>query len=164
MRQLTRTAVATVASAAALVGTVAVAAPAQAASTRECYTNNRSISLPNKPDVDVRMTLCVQRDGGLVQAQAYLSWAGNYGWIGGDRFNSFSVQLRLERYDDVKKSTSYSQLWGLNNQYSNSTSNNIYLTDRPAGGWSADGVITYDVAGDGLGATTWNLHGSPVIS
>lgn len=56
------------------------------------------------------MTLCVDRAGGLVQAQGYLSWSGSYGWIGGDRFNSFSVSLRLERYDDVKKSTTYSQL------------------------------------------------------
>jgi len=66
------------------------------AETRECRTNVKSFNLPNKPDVKVNITLCVVRSGGLVQARADLSWTGNLGFIGGTRFNDFSLKLNLE--------------------------------------------------------------------
>lgn len=148
------------------VAAVTMTAPAAQAAVQECYENSKTFDLPHKPDVTVRINLCVERDGGTVRAKAHSTWAGTAQFIGGTRFNDFDLEVRLERYDVIKASRVV-DLKSRINSYNVASANNtpvFSLQDRPAGGWSTDGVVTFDIADDGLGDQYWNLHGSPVIS
>ena len=148
----------------ALVGAATVGvAPANAA--EQCNTNSRSLDLPGKPDITLNITLCVSGSGSYRQAMAYFSWSGHYGYIGGTRLNSMWLQIRLERYDVVQASDSSYYTSSVDAQYSGSVSIGAQKTGSlAAGGWSADATVGYDITDDGLGSTTWQLTGSPLIS
>jgi hypothetical protein len=162
MRPLHRLATTAVAAVVGVTSAAALAVPAQA-SPRECYSNERSFALPHKPDVTVLITLCVQRAGTIVNARADVSWTGRLGVTGGKRFNDFIIHVNAERNDTVKKSATFNQTNSLNSQYSNSRSLGTYADGDPKGGWSADGYVTVDIAGDGAGNYRWDLHGTPVV-
>ncbi|MGZ0148697.1 hypothetical protein ACXJJ3_16610 [Kribbella sp. WER1] len=154
----------------ALAASVAFAAvttlgvtPASAATA--CRTNVKSVSLPGKPDVKFTVQLCVSGSGTYRHAQAKLSWTGNYGFIGGTRFNLVYLGLRLEQHDAERASTSSYYTASIDAQYSGSVTIGATKTGSlSAGGWSADGFLQYDVTDDGRSGYTWELYGSPLIS
>jgi hypothetical protein len=162
MRPLQRLAVTGLAATLGVTSAFVQATPAEA-SPRECYSNQRKFSLPHKPDVTVLITLCVERAGSIVNARANVTWNGRLGYIGGKRFNDFIIVVRAERYDRVKKSASFNQTSSLNSQYSNTRSLGTYAPADARGGWSADGYVIVDIAGDGAGNYRWDLHGTPVV-
>jgi hypothetical protein len=142
-------------------------APPAHADTVECRTNSKKFSLPRKPDLYFDINLCVIREtGGRVRAYTTMRWYPTSNLPMGTRFNDFVIKLRLERYDRIKKSRSYDILVPINTErrgYRN-YSGGVSIPEPARGGWSADGVIVYDIHGDGLGNFVWNLSGSPVIS
>lgn len=146
-------------------GIVGVAAtPASAASG--CYPNSKSYDLPGKPDVTVTVQMCVQSSGNSRRTYAKIGWDGNLGYIGGKRFNSYVLSIRLEKNDAIKTVTSCDFTSNINNNYSSEDHfcYGPWLSSSSSGGWTGDGKALADVADDGNGTYTWDLHGSPVIS
>lgn len=169
---------------AATVGTGGFLTPAQAVSpagavTVKCASSERTPNLPGKPDVKVVAKTCLKRTLGYNGAAVFhtyveVTWDGTYSWIGGKRFNSFKVTPLVERRNSSMDPSGSGPV-ALTSQV-NDKEHGSYTTDsshpyRPGytasrsqrGGWSADAVITYDIAGDDGGSTTWELKGSPVL-
>lgn len=148
-----------------LAGALALATPA-GADTVACRTNHKKFSLPHKPDLNVDVNLCVIRESQSGRLRAYTSirWWPTTTLPGGTRFNDFVIKLRLERHDKIKKSASYDVVVPINTER-NSARNyyGVWVSSPPRGGWSADGVVVYDIHDDGLGDVVWNLTGSSVI-
>lgn len=160
-----RAVVATFTAAVAAAGILGVAAtPANAAT--QCYPNSKSYDLPGKPDVTVTVQMCVQSSGSSRRAYAKIDWDGNLGYIGGKRFNSFVVSVRLEKNDSIKTVTSCDYTSNINANYSSSDHfcTGPWLASSSTGGWSGDGKVLADIADDGNGTYTWDLHGSALIS
>lgn len=142
--------------------TVAVSAPAQA-EAKECRSNSRSFSLPNQPDVDVLINLCIYRSTTYARASATIEWTGSLGVIGGTRFNDFIVHTNIERYDVIKDSDVCNITTGINSYYNGTRGCYVERYNVASGGWSADGHVIFDIEGDGTGNFRWDLYGSPVI-
>ena len=159
-KNVTRTALVATASAVALVGVVAAAPPASAAVIRGCYQNERKFALPHKPDVTVRILLCAERAGSVVNAEASVYWYGSGGIIGGTRFNDFKITLNAERNDAVKATRTFTETGRLNDAYSNHVNLAVTASAPGRGGWSADGQVIVDINDDGAGDYIWALHGS----
>lgn len=146
------------------VGSV-IAVPAAHADTVKCSKNVKKFNLPDKPDVTVTVNLCIKRSSsnGRITAYASMKWDGS--WPRGTRFNDFDFLLLLERYDVTKERFTFPMDTAINST-TDGTRNfvpGLYRDRTARGGWSADGVITYDIAGDGDGNKLWILTGSPVI-
>ncbi|GAA1610851.1 MULTISPECIES: hypothetical protein [Kribbella] len=163
-RIVKRLATTALAAAVAFIG-ITVLGVSPASATTACHTNTRNVSLPGKPDVKFTVQLCVSGSGTYRHAQAYFSWSGSYGLIGGTRFNMVWLDVRLERYDAEKTYASSYYTASVDAQYSGSVSIGATETGSlPSGGWTADGTLQYDVTDDGNSPYTWELYGSPVIS
>lgn len=137
--------------------------PAQAAMTHQCHSNEKSISLPGKPDASITIDLCVWRDGGSYQATADVSW-GSWAGMPGNAFDNFDVQVRLERYDKSKRTYTGDLTYYINATWSDTFRLSTGWVKGSPKGWSADGTVFYDVNNDGRGGKKWDLHGSPQIS
>ncbi|WP_406282496.1 hypothetical protein [Embleya sp. NBC_00896] len=151
-------------STAALV--VGLGTPAQAAITQNCRSNEKSFSIPGSRDVSVTVDLCVQRDGSRYRAKAYVSW-GSWAGMPSNAFDNFNVTLRLERNDATQKSQGVNLTSMINHpsDYNHNVSwPTAWVTSSARGGWSADGVVDYDINNDGRGGKKWDLYGSPLIT
>jgi hypothetical protein len=159
--------------AAASLGTMLMTTPANASTTTTdtCKTSSKKFNLPNKPDVTVNVKICLTRtinDYGrrMFEAEAYkVSWSGSNP-LSMDRFNKFSVKVQVERYNKYKVgSNSVSFASDINHKSSGSDypSNHVYAhTDYSTlkNGWTTDGIVKYDITGDGKGTMTWDLAGT----
>ncbi|WP_112246591.1 hypothetical protein [Kribbella monticola] len=147
-----------------LAGTAELGVTTASAATA-CRTNTKSVSLPGKPDVTFKVQLCVSGSGTLRHAQATFSWSGNYGYIGGTRFNVVYLTVLLEQHDGGRGATGSYYTANVDDQYSGTVSLGVSKTGSlSSGGWSADGDLQYDVTDDGNPTHTWELYGSPEIS
>jgi hypothetical protein len=77
------------------------------------------------------------------------------------------VTVRLEHSDNVVLSRTC-DLTKLINELQNSPDRNrcgpIWHSTPTRGHWTTDGVVHYDIYGDGKGTFTWNLRGSPELA
>ncbi|MFI8366894.1 hypothetical protein [Streptomyces sp. NPDC085466] len=148
--------------------TATAAVPAAAATTK-CYSaNERTIALPGKPDIWMRVMLCVERVSST-QHYAYAKVYWDASLIGGNRFDGFKLQVRLERNDATMASWTCDLKSVLNSWDSGPTNGHFCgsasSTSSLSGGWSADGKADYDVDNDGKSwLPSWQLHGSPLVS
>ncbi|MCF2526124.1 hypothetical protein [Yinghuangia soli] len=148
---------------AATVGAgVAMAAPAEAAPAPVCQSSARNFDLPNRGDVKITITLCIQRQGAYLRHTAKVQ---AYSWDSGrsaPAFNSFLFDMYGERVD--RRMTQ--KTWNVRTaSYPNSTDTFEYTTYGPTrGSWSTDGSVYADIANDGKGPVLWPLHGSPLVS
>ncbi|MEV4620738.1 hypothetical protein AB0J74_18755 [Asanoa sp. NPDC049573] len=130
----------------------------------QCYPNTKNFKRANSTvQKTVTINLCVQRIGtsGL-RAYADISMENKTGTA--DIVYDATLNVRLEHNDDVIESSAESMGYEINDDYDYYW---IASTDEFSspltGGWSADGVVYYDIVGDGKGTQTWELHGSPTI-
>ncbi|NUT18635.1 MAG: hypothetical protein HOV77_05580 [Hamadaea sp.] len=145
----------------------AVAAPDShgiAAAGTQCYPNTKTFKRGTTQRT-VTINLCVQRIGSsTLRAYADISMGKKSGTP--DIVYDATLNVRLEHNDDPIESTADSMGYEINDE-SASAWGWIVSTDEfsstVVGGWSADGVVYYDLVGDGLGTQAWELHGSPTI-
>ncbi|WP_149827259.1 hypothetical protein [Streptomyces tailanensis] len=155
----------------ASASTAMASVPSAAAATTRCtgYDHNeRTISLPNKPDIWMRIMLCVERVSST-QHYAYAKVYWDASFIGGNRFDGFKLHVRLERNDSVKDTWTCNLKSVLNDWDSGPTNGHFcgsaFSSASQAGGWTADGKADYDVDNDGKGyLPSWQLQGSPSVS
>ncbi|MER0476973.1 hypothetical protein ABR737_01140 [Streptomyces sp. Edi2] len=175
--KIARTIAASAVGASVILGGVALAGPAQAATTTQCHTTTKSFDLPSKPDVTVRAKICVKDTGTYGGYHHYKAWLSKVSWDGswwnpGTRFNDFyfnvgaqhgshgawkssgeSNDVRSEINDNSSGSKSFSSGAGGYGV--------TYVTTKQRG-WTADGYAVFD-ANDGRGARTWQLHGTAAV-
>jgi hypothetical protein len=146
----------------ALAGGTALMAPPAQAGSWSCYGtwDHRNIALPGKPDIDVSARSCVYKDGNTRRARIQLRWEPNLEGLGGDRFDKFSVQVRLEQNDKVIASNWCDLRGALNGDGGSDDCSTSYVASSYQYGWTGDGKIVYNINNDGLGDYVWNLHGS----
>jgi hypothetical protein len=153
---------------------VANAGPALAADKYICNSdrspnsteNSIYIVAPHITTITVNIDLCVGRHESPSQRIAWGSttWSGNY--VASNPFNSFKLTIRLERADRVELTHTCDLAPKMNAHHQSldpvkcatATFNNA-----PKYKWTSDAVVTYDLRGDGKGAHTWNLRGSPEL-
>ncbi|WP_433466198.1 hypothetical protein [Spirillospora sp. CA-128828] len=147
----------------ATTGALVTGSAAQAA-TAACYDNEKTFSLPGKPDVWVGIELCIHHTSADRRvAHADVSWDGSF--LGGKRFDGFEVLIRIERNDTV-----YDYEWcdftdTINSEPSSSHWYcSVAYTSTADGGWTADGAVIYNVNNDGDGDKVWDLHGTPKVT
>ncbi|MFJ8744699.1 hypothetical protein ACIRL2_35650 [Embleya sp. NPDC127516] len=142
--------------------TVVAAPTAEAAS--QCQKNTRRFDIPWASDVSVTIQLCVNGTASSRRAVATVTWdRGDAN--GASPFEKFDVFVRLER-NDVSKSTRHGDIdfkingsdWGATAIASGA------VVPQPRGGWTADGVVYYNINNDGEGQKTWSLTGSPKMN
>lgn len=156
----------------ALFAGIAMATPAQAATTTHCAWTTKMFNLPGKPDMKIELDICIHREpesGGWYTYDVFLNEAK---WdalpiFPGKRFNHFTVYLRGE-HGATRHSNG--QPYYLNFNESASGSRDYYYTDGGVQflstigtGWTADGYVSYDVANDGKPAATWQLNGTASV-
>jgi hypothetical protein len=173
----------TIAAAVTLGGTLALAAPAQAAGTTQCKTSSKSFPLPGKPDVRVNLNICIQytgSSGGYRYYKAWLnkaSWDGTSWYTGGKRFNHFSVLMYAQSGSTTVKNCSYGICEqrdvssAINNSergsqtYSSGASGyGIAYVKTKKRYWTADATAYYDIADDGKPTASWGLGGTASVS
>ena len=163
MRRTTRMATTLAAASLMLAGTAAVSAPS-ASATSKCSTNTKEFPTSGF-NVDVTIKLCIDRwwggPGGSYEyrrASAYVSW----GDAGGNKWDNFDVQVRLENNDaDVR--TAWCDITSkLDNNSSGSTTCETTTVVNGSGN-TADGYVSYNINDDGKGDYGWSLTGSPKL-
>lgn len=173
--------VASAVGASVLLGGMTLATPAQADSpTTRCHTSTKSFNLPYKPDVRVSATICARCTGtwgGYRHYSAWLHkarWSGTAWFIGGKRFNDFSVGMRLEHGSksiDTCDSNGICEVRDLSADI-NSKESGSKTYSRGYGSvniatkktwWTGDATVTVDINGDGEGARSWGLHGTAAV-
>ncbi|MGW0778312.1 hypothetical protein ACWGI0_28165 [Streptomyces sp. NPDC054802] len=178
-----RTTVTALMAAAAVTGTLmSTAAPAHAATAKQCSTTSKSFNLPGKPDVRVSATLCIQRTGvfgGYRYYKAWLSkvtWNGTSSFIGGTRFNHIDVLVRAEHGRTRISNCAYgicerNYLTSMINDrekgsktYSSGASGyGIAFVKTRATNWTADATASFDIANDGIPTRKWELRGTRTV-
>lgn len=130
-----------------------------------CYSNTRDFSLHRKPDIAVRIDVCVESAGKNRRAYVKGSWKGSLGFIGGKRFDSFRVHYRLEHRNRTIRIDDCDLTPRINNDYSGSFTcrKDTWYHHKSKKHWTGDGKAVYNIDGDGEGNKTWQLHGSPPI-
>ncbi|MEV0390194.1 hypothetical protein [Nonomuraea sp. NPDC050643] len=128
----------------------------------------KTFSLPGKPDVWVGAEMCIYTRGtGNNQKTGMLSinWSGSF--LGGKRFDKFVAEVRVERNDIIYGNELCDWTSDLN---SITDSEGVmwdcyaYYNSSLNGGWTADGRIIYNINNDGKGDYVWNLTGSPRVA
>lgn len=152
---------------------VATAMPASASDVYVCNSdrshdpeNQRLIHLAHLGVEIVTINLCVGRSGSSRGAWGLMSWSGDNVTL--PSFNSVKLTIRLERADRIERTHTCDLTSVMNHNISSgfigaqkcSTS---WFSNAPRYKWTSDGVLTYDVKGDGKGTYTWNLRGSPEV-
>jgi hypothetical protein len=129
------------------------------------YPNKKTISLPNKSDLNVTAWPCVQWDADRVRAIIDVEWhnTGVAGIGSGHKFDSFSTHVRLERAsnDADLRTNSCAQTSVINDKWDGSMRCATSWRSRGDGPYTSDGYIAYDKDDDGQGGFTWSLTGSP---
>lgn len=179
--QIARAIAASALGASVVLGGVAVASPAQAATTTRCHTSTKSFNLPSKPDVTVSLNICARSwtQGGFHHYRAWLnkaSWNGSLWFIGGTRFHAFNVNMRLEHGTKRIPSCNSSGVCTLNSltsvindnesgsrSYSSTGHGSVGRNSKSATSWVADATVDFDIAGDGTGWRSWDLHGTAAV-
>lgn len=131
----------------------------------QCYPNTKTFKRPGTTTQrTVTINLCVQRIGtSTLRAYANIAIENKTG--SPDIVYDATLNVRLESYDDVIESNACSMGYEINDE----SGDYYWICQTPqfsssvVGGWSADGVVYYDIVGDGLNTQTWELHGSPTI-
>lgn len=168
-RFLRRLAILAAASVATLGAIVAVGLGPASADSEACTRKQStgSISLPNKPDVTIDVTVCIsyaRTASGYINnyfATLRVEWRG--GPAIGKRFDGFRVETRVERNDGVKKKVTCDYTSLINRDRSHSITCNAGVRYQKGKGWTADGAIFYDPDADGKGGTVKKLRGSPSL-
>ncbi|GAA3588615.1 hypothetical protein GCM10022419_083720 [Nonomuraea rosea] len=157
------------AAAATLVaGSIALAPGAAHAAAACSAPQEKTFNLPGKPDVWVGAELCIYSSGtsgNTKKAVLSINWDGSF--LGGTRFDKFIAQSRVERHDTVLDSNNCDWKSDLNGHASSEGQMwdcFAWWTSAANGGWTADGVIIYNINNDGKGDMRWELGGSPSIS
>lgn len=155
--------IALAATAVAVTGTVFAPGIAQAASA--CHATTEEFAIPGALDPEVTVTLCVRTSGSNVYATALVEWdRASLGNMGDPDFESFLLNLRLERSDSSIRSASCNLNTAINShrdgQFGCTTAQ---VAKGSSTSWTADGTVSYNIDNDGLGAQSWQLHGSPAI-
>jgi len=178
--KLARTVAATAVAASAMAGTMTLAGPAEAAgNSTKCHSSSRTFALPGKPDVKLNLSICAKSwaHGGHRHYRAWLgkaSWSGSSFWIGGKRFSDVSVHMRLEHGkkavdncdNGICTVKTISQAINDNNDGSRSYSSSGYGSlgmISKTRGWTAAASVDVDIANDGRGPRTWELHGTAAV-
>lgn len=179
-------AAATMATGLLAAGAITMAGPAQAAGTAtaasstHCKTTTKTFDLPGKPDVKVSANICIKytgSSGGYRHYKAWLhkvSWKGTQWFIGGNRFDDFSVFMRAEH--GSKRVTTCGFLCQVHNVASKinnkesgsatfpSTGDEVVHVQTKAKRWTADAGVSVNTDGDGKGPRNWNLAGTAAVS
>ncbi|MFD3424330.1 hypothetical protein [Streptomyces decoyicus] len=170
-----RTLAASAVGASILLSGVAMASPAQAASSTKCHTTTKTFDLPSKPDLTVKATLCAKYNGkwgGYRHYQTWLhkvSWDGSW-WNPGTRFDDLYFGTRAEHGHDHRSS---GEVNDIRTEVNNKASGSKVFTSGPSGygvtyvktkktNWTADGYAKFN-ANDGKGTRTWQLHGTAAV-
>jgi hypothetical protein len=151
--------------AAVLVSTTAFA-PTASAADRLCETTSKVFARggSTKASRTVHVKLCVERDGEALKATGQLSMGPKTG--SADIVYHFTLNVRLERYDDDYAVMSCSGESWVNFDDAGGVRFTCQTETRyspVAGGWTADGNVSYDIIGDGLNNLNWSLQGSPEL-
>jgi hypothetical protein len=152
---------ATAASIVAIGPTAAFAAGGEA-----CTPNNRTFNIPNDPDVDVYIQMCIYKDGNFRGGFARVYWDVNsWPYDHGKLFDAFVVQVRTERYDTATRTVTCDLTNSINSDdHGYSLCTTTAYTSVAQNAWSGDGKVTYNIDGDGNGNYTWDLSGSPRVT
>ncbi|MFG2895258.1 hypothetical protein [Streptomyces sp. NPDC048248] len=172
---LARTVAASALGASVILSGVSMAAPAQAAGgSAHCKTSKKSFNLPSKPDVSVALKICGKYAGSWSGYRHYkawvskVSWSGTQWFIGGERFNDFAVDLRLEHGGKgIGTSDSLDRNFAsdINDNESGSKSlspghySSVNIATKKTR-WTADATVDFDISGDGKGYKKWGLAGT----
>ncbi|MFJ8676782.1 hypothetical protein [Streptomyces sp. NPDC093589] len=170
-----RTLAASAVGASILLSGVAMASPAQAASTTKCHTTTKTFDLPSKPDVKMMATLCAKYTGKSGSYRTYKTWLHKVSWDAswwnpGTRFNDLWFETRAEHGHDHRSS---GQANDIRTAVNNKASGSKTFSSGPSGygvtyvktkkkNWTADGYAVFD-ANDGKGLRTWQLHGTAPV-
>lgn len=145
-----------------------IESPAHAAVT-ECSDwgrNEKTFSLPNKPDVTANAIVCIENNGADYYA-AYITvyWDGGPVWLYGDRFDRFEVDVYRERNQVLKGAVYDCDITGEINNLTESSDTCLqpFRHYDTGGRWTGDGWIVYNINGDGEGNKYWYLYGSPSV-
>ncbi|MGP3979159.1 hypothetical protein ACTWQF_35160 [Streptomyces sp. 8N114] len=150
-----------IAAVAAALVTVTGSGTAQAAST-ECNRTSLSFNLPGNPDMEGYAELCVSRiNSTTLNSKVQVQLEGVH-ISGGKRFDSFKIIYHLERNGSTVKSRT--KPWDIpNGGRVHTTSAGFNTSSSFKGGWTTDGIISYNINNDGKGAMTKELKGTPSI-
>lgn len=153
---------------------VATAGPALAADKYICNSdrspntteNAKRIVAPHITTITVKIDLCAGRHETPSQRIAWGSttWSGNY--VASNPFISFKVTIRLERADRVILSHTCDLASKMNAHHQSLDPvkcATATFNKAPKYKWTSDAVVKFDLRGDGKGAYTWNLRGSPEL-
>jgi hypothetical protein len=155
-----------------LVAAAAGAAPANAAAgaaaanVTNCSSwQSKRFALPRKPDHEVRMKTCVQRDGNYLRA--YVKWEETDVTdhsLDQKRFDMFIIGTRLERYDADIAWKNCDIVDDMNDWfYGLGTCHTAWVHSTLDGGWTGDSTVSYDIDNDGKDGYAWGLTGSPTL-
>lgn len=156
--------------AAALVGLGSTHADPALANVQKCYWNpTTTYRLPGEQDVRVRHQVCVIKfSGARYKAWIFTRWSPVGGGAMHHRFDAFKIQVRFEQDDEV---AGYAPVWcDITSQINHNKSGTQTCQTKVAGpvprpdmANTGDGKVVVNVDGDGKGAATHQLHGSPVV-
>ena len=156
---------------------VVTAGPASAGDITWCNSNRSStpenyhyIVLPALGYDRVSIDLCAARTESPSQRLAFGTVDWNADMTRGKAFNSFKLTVRLERADRVELTRTCDLTSALNSRSTSSLvprasrmCKTAWFKNAPKYKWTGDGVVKFDIYGDGKGTYTWNLRGSPEI-
>ncbi|MFG2993353.1 hypothetical protein ACGFZK_29330 [Streptomyces sp. NPDC048257] len=160
----------------AFCGVISVSQSASAAQTcSSAAANARIHSMPGTiPEAQLNAPVCVESlPDNKVRGKATLDWGfinDGQSDLTGKRYTSFKVTARLESRapggTDVVVNSKTCDLTAAIN--ANAEGSFACLTPAatldPSRQWSGDATVVYDIEGDGKGAVTWQLTGSPLMS
>ncbi|CAL9370657.1 hypothetical protein [Streptomyces sp. enrichment culture] len=157
LRKVTTAAAATILAAS---GMTALATPASAAAASKCTAEQHKEidTVLSSDNLHVWIKLCVSRDSSnRYKAEAHIRWSGR------NAVEKFALTVNLERHDKVYKSVTHNYQQQFYFSGKSGRSSTATYTSNTTGGWTADGVVNYDIDADGKGGMTWNLGGSGSI-
>jgi hypothetical protein len=152
---------------AAATTAVLLATAPSASAAQACTHNKKDFDLPNKPNLSVGIKLCVWTHGARsdgVSGHANIAW-GSWAGLGGKRFDSFILTLRLERGNRQVRI----RPCDITHEINRDTDGDYFCgpSDTARKGrysnWTIDGFVRYRIAGAGHGFQTWQLTGTPQI-
>ncbi|MFI6486988.1 hypothetical protein [Streptomyces sp. NPDC050564] len=164
----------------ALAGGIAFASPAAAVSScSDAFAHQFNIVFPGqKPETTYYIENCADVTSGKMTASSNVTWniVDDQVIDNSKRFTSFKITTRVESRTDsggsdtivASKTCDWTALF--NNDYSGpgepgpaSTCTVPSVTYNKDLYWSSDSTVVYDIEGDGKGAITKELYGSPLM-
>jgi hypothetical protein len=129
--------------------------------------NQKLIPTPKGDYVKITINLCVARVDKNSQRGAKareIDWRGSQPY---KRFNYFKLTVRLEHDERTVKSHTCDLAPAINRYRFNLKQYTClagWISHAGKYKWTADGVVHYDIYGDGKGDMVWQLRGSPEIA